>query len=68
VRWKSFESPRRRLRYLITEPETKERVAEAVRACGGQVLPARVARDGLTMSENQSKYSLLTPFSTLHLN
>jgi D-glycero-alpha-D-manno-heptose-7-phosphate kinase len=35
---------------FLTEPETKERVAEAVRASGGQVLPARVARDGLTLN------------------
>ncbi len=35
---------------FLTEPETKERVAEAIRASGGQVLPARVARDGLTVS------------------
>jgi D-glycero-alpha-D-manno-heptose-7-phosphate kinase len=35
---------------FLTEPETHERVAEAVRASGGQVLPARVARDGLTVT------------------
>jgi D-glycero-alpha-D-manno-heptose-7-phosphate kinase len=37
---------------FLTEPETHERVAEAVRAGGGQVLPARVARDGLTLNGN----------------
>jgi len=37
---------------FLTEPETKERVAEAIRASGGQVLPARVARDGLTLNGN----------------
>jgi D-glycero-alpha-D-manno-heptose-7-phosphate kinase len=37
---------------FLTEPETHERVAEAVRASGGQVLPARVARDGLTLNGN----------------
>jgi D-glycero-alpha-D-manno-heptose-7-phosphate kinase len=36
---------------FLTEPETKERVAEAIRASGGQVLPARVARDGLTFTD-----------------
>src|SRR5512146_46585 len=35
---------------FLAEPEARERVAEAVRANGGQVLPARVARYGLTVS------------------
>ena len=35
---------------FLTEPEARERVAEAIRANGGQVLPARVARYGLTVS------------------
>ncbi len=37
---------------FLTEPETRERVAEAIRKSGGQVLPASVARDGLTVSSN----------------
>lgn len=35
---------------FLTEPEARDRVAEAIRANGGQVLPARVARYGLTVS------------------
>ncbi len=35
---------------FLTEPDARERVAEAIRANGGQVLPARVARYGLTVS------------------
>lgn len=33
---------------FITEPEARDRVAEALRASGGQVLQATVARQGLT--------------------
>jgi D-glycero-alpha-D-manno-heptose-7-phosphate kinase len=33
---------------FLTEPETRERVAEAIRSHGGQVLPAKVARYGLS--------------------
>lgn len=36
---------------FLAEPEDRDRVAEAVRENGGQVLPARVARDGLTITE-----------------
>jgi hypothetical protein len=35
---------------FLTEPETREQVAEAIRKSGGQVLPAKVARDGLTVN------------------
>ena len=35
---------------FLAEPEARERVAEAIRKSGGQVLPARVAREGLTIS------------------
>ena len=35
---------------FLTEPEAQQRVADAIRANGGQVLPARVARYGLTVS------------------
>jgi D-glycero-alpha-D-manno-heptose-7-phosphate kinase len=35
---------------FLAEPEERERVAEAIRANGDQVLPARVARYGLTVS------------------
>jgi D-glycero-alpha-D-manno-heptose-7-phosphate kinase len=35
---------------FLTEPEAQQRVAESIRANGGQVLPARVARYGLTVS------------------
>jgi D-glycero-alpha-D-manno-heptose-7-phosphate kinase len=35
---------------FFTEPEARARVAEAIRASGGQVLPATVARQGLTFS------------------
>jgi D-glycero-alpha-D-manno-heptose-7-phosphate kinase len=33
---------------FLTEPEARDRVAEAIRNQGGQVLPAKVARYGLT--------------------
>ncbi|HET7871556.1 MAG TPA: hypothetical protein VFL42_03530 [Terriglobales bacterium] len=33
---------------FLTEPEARDRVAQAIRENGGQVLPAKVARDGLT--------------------
>jgi len=32
------------------EPETREHISAAIRSYGGQVLPALVARDGLTVS------------------
>jgi D-glycero-alpha-D-manno-heptose-7-phosphate kinase len=35
---------------FLTEPENKEHVSAALRSYGGQVLPATVARDGLTVS------------------
>lgn len=35
---------------FLTEPESRERVAEAIRSHGGQVLAARVARYGLSVS------------------
>ncbi len=35
---------------FLTEPETRDRVAEAIRQSGGQVLPARVAREGLSLT------------------
>jgi D-glycero-alpha-D-manno-heptose-7-phosphate kinase len=37
---------------FLTEPEARDRVAEAIRANGGQVLPARVARHGVTSGAN----------------
>ena len=35
---------------FLTEPETREQVAETIRSNGGHILPARVARYGLTVS------------------
>ena len=35
---------------LLTEPENREHISAALRSYGGQVLPALVARDGLTVS------------------
>jgi len=35
---------------FLTEPETREHVSAAIRSYGGKVLPAIVARDGLTVS------------------
>jgi D-glycero-alpha-D-manno-heptose-7-phosphate kinase len=35
---------------FLTEPETRDRIAEAIRTQGGQVLAARVARYGLSVS------------------
>src|SRR5579859_552826 len=37
---------------FLTEPETREKVAESVRKTGCQVLPARVATEGLVVSSN----------------
>jgi D-glycero-alpha-D-manno-heptose-7-phosphate kinase len=34
---------------FLTSPESRERVADAIRTSGGRVLPARVARYGLTV-------------------
>ncbi|HEV2117079.1 MAG TPA: hypothetical protein VGR48_13700 [Terriglobales bacterium] len=39
---------------FFVEKGAKERVAQALRACGGRVLPFRVAREGLTVSAVQS--------------
>jgi D-glycero-alpha-D-manno-heptose-7-phosphate kinase len=35
---------------FLTEPENREHVSAALRSYGGQVLPATIARDGLTVS------------------
>lgn len=35
---------------VLTEPENREHVSAAIRSYGGQVLPATVARDGLSVS------------------
>ena len=35
---------------FLTEPENREHVSAALRSYGGQVLPAKVAQDGLTVS------------------
>ena len=35
---------------FLTEPETRDHISAAIRSYGGQVLPALVARDGLTVS------------------
>jgi D-glycero-alpha-D-manno-heptose-7-phosphate kinase len=35
---------------FLTEPDTREHISAAIRSYGGQVLPALVARDGLTVS------------------
>jgi D-glycero-alpha-D-manno-heptose-7-phosphate kinase len=35
---------------ILTEPENRDHVSAAIRSYGGQVLPAMVARDGLTVS------------------
>jgi D-glycero-alpha-D-manno-heptose-7-phosphate kinase len=35
---------------FLTEPENREHISAALRSYGGQVLPAMVARDGLTVS------------------
>jgi D-glycero-alpha-D-manno-heptose-7-phosphate kinase len=35
---------------FLTEPENREHISAAIRSYGGQVLPAIVARDGLTVS------------------
>jgi D-glycero-alpha-D-manno-heptose-7-phosphate kinase len=35
---------------FLTEPDSQERVTQTLRSYGGQVLPATVARDGLTIS------------------
>jgi D-glycero-alpha-D-manno-heptose-7-phosphate kinase len=37
---------------FLADPESKARVADAIRENGGQVLPASVARDGLTVNES----------------
>ena len=37
---------------FLTDPEARDRVAQAIRNKGGQVLPARVAREGLTLTGN----------------
>jgi len=39
---------------FLCEPEARERVAAAVAAQGGQVLAAKVAREGLTIRESRS--------------
>jgi D-glycero-alpha-D-manno-heptose-7-phosphate kinase len=36
---------------FLTEPESRDRVSQALAAAGGQVLAARVARDGLSIIE-----------------
>src|SRR5205807_9899230 len=36
---------------FLTEPEVREKVAEAIRKCGGQVLPAKVATEGLKITD-----------------
>jgi len=40
---------------FLTEPETQERVTQTLRSYGGQVLPATVARDGLTITGKAHK-------------
>ncbi|HWF02713.1 MAG TPA: hypothetical protein VHA06_03450, partial [Candidatus Angelobacter sp.] len=35
---------------FLTEPENKEHVSAALRSYGGVILPATIARDGLTVS------------------
>ena len=35
---------------FLTDPESQERVAQTLRSYGGHVLPAKVAREGLTIS------------------
>jgi len=35
---------------FLTEPDSQQRVADSIRAAGGQILPARVARDGVTLA------------------
>lgn len=35
---------------FLTEPESREKVADSIRRTGCQILPAKVATDGLTMS------------------
>jgi D-glycero-alpha-D-manno-heptose-7-phosphate kinase len=35
---------------FLTEPDTRERVSQTIKSYGGQVLPATVAREGLTVS------------------
>jgi D-glycero-alpha-D-manno-heptose-7-phosphate kinase len=37
---------------FFTEPDRREKVADAIRAQGGEVLPAKVARQGLTIAGN----------------
>jgi D-glycero-alpha-D-manno-heptose-7-phosphate kinase len=39
---------------FLTDPEAHERVARALHASGGQVLPFRVARDGLTITSTST--------------
>ena len=40
---------------FLTEPDTQERVTQTLRSYGGQVLPATVAREGLTISGKAHK-------------
>ena len=42
---------------FLCEPEARARVAQAISGHGGQVLPARVAREGLSLKEGQGKGS-----------
>jgi D-glycero-alpha-D-manno-heptose-7-phosphate kinase len=42
---------------FLCQPEARDRVAAAVAGQGGQVLPARVARQGLTVSERPESIS-----------
>jgi hypothetical protein len=35
---------------FLTEPENRDHISAALRSYGGQVLPATVAQDGLTVS------------------
>ena len=42
---------------FLCQPEARQRVAAAIAGHGGQVLPARVAREGLTVSERPESIS-----------
>ena len=37
---------------FLTEPDARDRVAQTIKSSGGHVLPAKVAREGLVVSEN----------------
>lgn len=46
---------------FLTEPDARERVAQTIRSCGGEVLPAAMATEGLVVSGNPPAASAVHP-------